>query len=82
MRLLQGTKSSRKIQKSNLLLLFSKYWHDLDSSRYEMMDDSEKKLYKKSSKIKFLIKSVFNLSSQKSKKSQINFIDLPVRNNA
>ena len=81
--LFAGYKSHpEKIQKSNLLLLFSKYWHDLDSSRYEMMDDSEKKLYKKSSKIKFLIKSVFNLSSQKSKKSQINFIDLPVRNNA
>ena len=58
--LFAGYKSHpEKIQKSNLLLLFSKYWHDLDSSRYEMMDDSEKKLYKKSSKIKFLIKKCF-----------------------
>ena len=80
--LFAGYKSHpEKIINSNFLLLFSKYWDDLDNSRYEMMDELEKKQYKKSSRIKFLLKNILNINSKNNKKIESNLIDLPNHKN-
>lgn len=55
--LFAGYKSHpEKIMKSDLSLIFSDYWKDLDITRYEIMDENEKLKYRPSSKIKFIIK--------------------------
>lgn len=51
----------QKIMDSNFFFLFSKYWDDLDHSRYEMMDNYERNLFKKASKFKFLLKKFIKI---------------------